>query len=143
MSSVIYLSQKIKLADLLILHFFMKCSGRIFRGHGHNYYFTENCEARISFLSTTYGKRPTIRNTSKQTYYTWNWKKSRLFPFHNQNLVKGLRPAMTLNILCRLIIYIGFKKSWKLFKLFQVSVAMVSQTKNKFPILNGNSKFFR
>lgn len=65
-------------------------------------------------------------------------KKSRLFPFHNQNLVKGLRPAMTLNILYRLIIYIGLKKS-----LFQVSVAMVSQTKNKFPILNGNSNLIR
>lgn len=31
--------------------------------------------------------------------------KSRLFPTHNQNLVKGLRPAMRLNILYQLIHY--------------------------------------
>lgn len=40
--------------------------------------------------------------------------KSRLFPFHNQNLVKGLRPAMRLNILYRSIYLHRIKKSSKI-----------------------------
>lgn len=118
----------------------MKCSGRIFMGMVTiiTLQRTVSPVSRFYRQLTVTGRPLEIPLNKHFTHKIGN--KSRLFPFHNQNLVKGLRPAMRLNILYRLIYLHRIKKKFKN-KLFQVSVAMVSQAKNKFPILNRNSKF--